>query len=146
LRLSEYEIWINLILIGNLRLKTNGRQSNYDFHVPLRQTILIKDVWLASSIYPQKKKKKNVHLSLMCYAFRCTDLGLFMVRAYLIRMTEKRKRKPYCVIFSKQIYRDIRSITFAHFFLPCFHYSRVHQEYRVDQQHQVGPENHFDRR
>lgn len=125
-------------------------KSNYGFHVPLRQTILIKDVWLASFIYLQRKKKKekkNVHFSIMWYMFICTDLGLFVVRAYLITMMEKRKENAnHIVLYSVNIYMLMYALlqSITHFFLPCFHYSRVHQEYRVDQQHQAVPEIHFD--
>jgi len=124
-------------------------KSNYDCDLPLRQTILIKDLWLASFIYLQKKKgwKREMYIfPLMWYMFICTGLGLVAVRAYLIRIMEKRKENAnHIVLYSVNTYTETYAQLHFSFFisLPCSHYSRVHQEYRVDQQHQVVPENHF---
>ncbi len=54
--------------------------SNYDFHLSLRQTILIKDVWLTFLTYPtegKKEEKMNVHF------FSCDNSSYVPALVYL---------------------------------------------------------------
>jgi hypothetical protein len=83
--------------------------SNYDFHLPLRQTILIKDVRLASHIYLQDKNRRKRTMYIFPSYDICTYVSaLVYLRSELISShrndrEEKRKNANHIVFYPVNI-------------------------------------------